>query len=61
MTQDGINLHVTPNGKILLVAQKGEDSVSFVLSHETAKEFRNEFQSVLSQVDPLQDNREVET
>jgi hypothetical protein len=56
MTRKGIQLSVTQNGKIHFVAQDGEDSVSFVLTPEMARELQAEYQSVLSKVDPQQDN-----
>jgi len=54
--QDGIQLNVTQNGKMQLIAQRNGESVQFILNHESAKNLCNQFQSALSQIDPKQDN-----
>lgn len=55
--KDGIYLHATSTGKLMLVARKGDESVSFAMTAEQAKKLRDEYQSSLSEILPEHDGR----
>jgi hypothetical protein len=49
--KDGIHMHVTEKGKIMLVCRKARESVTFQLNLENAKSFRDDFNSTVSQLE----------
>jgi len=47
---DGIAFHVTEKGKLLIVATKDEQSITFQVDFESAQVLRNELQRSLSEL-----------
>lgn len=50
--QNGIHLHATAKGKLMIVARKGGESVSFTLNLDQAEQLRDEYQRCLSEIQP---------
>jgi hypothetical protein len=50
MTEDGIHLHVTAKGKLLVVTRKGDQSITFQLTLHQAKQLSREIQSTTAQL-----------
>jgi len=48
--EDGIHMHVTARGKLMLVARKGEESLTFQLTVPQARQLRSELQSTVSEL-----------
>jgi len=51
MTENGIHYHVTDKQKLLIIAQKDGDTITYRLDLETAKRLRSELQRAVDDME----------
>lgn len=49
--KSGLHFHITPKGKLMLVAQNNGNSVTFRLTIDEAKQLKNQIQSTVDQLE----------